>query len=252
MTTLVEVVDTVGVAYVSQFNLYDAVSLTITPAVTASSATVMKRVVAIANEVLPEGMATSWSGVSYQEADASGSGGWIYVVTLLFVFLALASLYESWGLPIAILLSVPIAVLGSLSFVGLSHLLSPLFVNDVYLQISLVMLIGLTAKNAILVVEYADKRFFEEGLSLDEATLGAARLRLRPILMTAFSFILGVLPLIFASGVYATARNIMGVALVGGMLFATLIGIYLYPTLYYMVARLAGFERRREQKQQQS
>lgn len=252
MTSLVEVVDTVGAAYVSQFNLYDAVSLTITPAITASSATVMKRVVAVANELLPEGMTTSWSGVSYQEADASGGGGWIYVVTLLFVFLALASLYESWGLPMAILLSVPIAVLGALSFAGLAHLFSPLFVNDVYLQISLVMLIGLTAKNAILVVEYADKRFFEEGLSLEEATLGAARLRLRPILMTAFSFILGVLPLIFASGVYATARNIMGVALVGGMLFATLIGIFFYPTLYYMVARLAGFERRREQKKQQS
>ncbi len=249
MQTLVEVVDTVGAAYVAQFNLYNAISLTITPAANASSATVMERVVALSDEVLPDDLATSWSGISYQEANASSSE-WIYLVTLLFVFLALASLYESWSLPTAILLSVPVAVLGAVLFVGGAHLLSPLFVNDVYMQISLVMLIGLTAKNAILVVEYADKRFFEEHLSLEEATIGAARLRLRPILMTAFSFILGVLPLIFASGVYATARNVMGVALVGGMLFATLLGIFLYPTLYYMVARLAGFERRREKRLQ--
>lgn len=249
MQTLVEVVDTVGAAYVAQFNLYNAISLTITPAANASSATVMERVVALSDEVLPDDLATSWSGISYQEANASSSE-WIYLVTLLFVFLALASLYESWSLPTAILLSVPVAVLGAVLFVGGAHLLSPLFVNDVYMQISLVMLIGLTAKNAILVVEYADKRFFEEHLSLEEATIGAARLRLRPILMTAFSFILGVLPLVFASGVYATARNVMGVALVGGMLFATLLGIFLYPTLYYMVARLAGFERRREKRLQ--
>ncbi len=248
--TLVEVVDTVGVEYVSQFNLYRSISLTITPAEGASSATVMERIEAVASEVLPDDIGTAWSGISYQEAAASKKGGWIYLVTLLFVFLALASLYESWGLPLAILLSVPIAVLGAVLFVACSHLLSPLLVNDIYMQISLVMLIGLTAKNAILVVEYADRLFFEEGRSLEEATVEAARLRLRPILMTAFSFILGVLPLIFASGVYATARNIMGISLVGGMLFATLIGIFAYPALYYLVGRLAHFERRREQKTQ--
>ncbi len=248
MTTLVEVVDTVGTAYVSQFNLYRSISLNITPSPEASTATVMERIVQVADNTLSLGVATSWSGISYQEETASSRGGWLYAVTLLFVFLALASLYESWGLPLAILLSVPIAVLGALTFMALSHLLDPLFVNDVYLQISLVMLIGLTAKNAILVVEYADRLFFERGMSLVEATVEAARIRLRPILMTAFSFILGVVPLVFASGVYATARNVMGVALVGGMLFATLIGIFLYPALYYLVARLGNFERRREQK----
>ena len=248
ITSLVEVVDTVGVEFVTQFNLYRSISLTITPAEGASSATVMKRIEAIADEVLPDDVGTAWSGISYQEAEASGKGSWVYVVTLLFVFLALAALYESWGLPIAILLSVPITVLGALLFVVVSHLLSPLFVNDIYMQISLVMLIGLTAKNAILVVEYADRLFFEKGLSLEQATIEAARIRLRPILMTAFSFILGVMPLIFASGVYSTARNIMGVSLVGGMLFATLIGIFIYPALYYMVGKLGHFERRRAQK----
>lgn len=251
MTTLVEVADTVGVEYISQFNLYRSISLTITPAEGASTATVMERIEEVAAETLPDDIGTAWSGLSYQEATASKKGGWIYLITLLFVFLALASLYESWGLPLAILMSVPIAVLGAVLFVGGSHLLSPLLVNDVYMQISLVMLIGLTAKNAILVVEYADRLFFEEGRSLEEATVEAARLRLRPILMTAFSFILGVLPLIFASGVYATARNVMGVSLVGGMLFATLIGIFAYPALYYLVGRLGHFERRREQKLQQ-
>ena len=113
------------------------------------------------------------------------------------------------------------------------------------------MLIGLAAKNAILVVEYADRLFREKGLSLLEAAVEAARIRLRPIIMTAFSFILGVLPLVFASGVYSTARNIMGVALVGGMLFATLLGIFIYPALYYLVGHIGGFERRRTRSKQE-
>ncbi len=248
MPTLVQVVDTVGAGYVNQFNLYRSIGLTIAPARGASTATVMNTVRRTAAELLPADVGIAWSGVSFQEA-ASGGGGMIYLVTLLFVFLALAALYESWGLPLAVLLSVPVAVLGALLLIGGAHLLQPLFVNDIYLQISLVMLIGLSAKNAILVVEYADRLFFEEGRSLEEATVEAARIRLRPILMTAFAFILGVLPLVFAHGVYATARNIMGIALVGGMTAATLLGIFLYPALYYLVARLGRFERRRAAKQ---
>ena len=142
-------------------------------------------------------------------------------------------------------------MLGAVCFIGGAHLLDPLFINDIYMQISLVMLIGLAAKNAILVVEYADRLFREKGLSLLEAAVEAARIRLRPIIMTAFSFILGVLPLVFASGVYSTARNIMGVALVGGMLFATLLGIFIYPALYYLVGHIGGFERRRTRSKQE-
>ena len=249
LRTFVDVIDTVGVEYLSQFNLYRSISLNITPAAKASSATVIGRVEQLADETLPDDVSIAWSGLSFQEQEAASGGGWIYPVTLLFVFLALASLYESWGLPLSILLSVPVAVLGALLFIFLSHLLNPLFVNDLYLRISLVMLIGLAAKNAILVVEYADKLFFESRLTLMEATVEAARQRLRPILMTAFSFILGIVPLIFASGVYATARKVMGVSLVGGMLFATLLGIFLYPALYYLVARLTHLERRRDQQQ---
>lgn len=136
----------------------------------------------------------------------------------------------------AILLGVPPAVLGAFVLLWFAHLFDSLFINDIYMQISLVMLIGLAAKNAILVVEYADRLFFEQKQSLVDAAVGAAKLRVRPILMTAFAFILGVMPLIFADGVYSTARNIMGVALVGGMLLATLLGIFIYPSLYYLIA----------------
>ena len=248
VASLVEVADTVGVEYVSQFNHYRSVSLTVTPAARASTTTVMREITATAAEVLPDDIGTAWSGTSYQEANASKTGGLVYALALVFVFLALAALYESWGLPLAILMSVPVAVLGAVLFVGGTHLMNSLYVNDIYMQISLVMLIGLAAKNAILVVEYADRLFREQGASLMDAAIGAAKLRVRPIIMTAFAFILGVMPLVFASGVYATARNIMGVALVGGMLFATLLGIFVYPALYYFVGKIGRFEQRRERQ----
>lgn len=248
VASLVEVADTVGVEYVSQFNLYRSVSLTVTPAARASTTTVMQEITATAAAVLPDDIGTAWSGTSYQEANASKTGGLVYALAFVFVFLALAALYESWGLPLAILMSVPVAVLGAVLFVGGTHLMNALYVNDIYMQISLVMLIGLAAKNAILVVEYADRLFREQGASLMDAAIGAAKLRVRPIIMTAFAFILGVMPLVFASGVYATARNIMGVALVGGMLFATLLGIFVYPALYYFVGKIGRFEQRRERQ----
>lgn len=248
VTTFVEVRDTVGAEYISQFNLYRSISLTVTPATGSSTATVMKDIERTAAEILPDDVSTAWSGITYQEARASKSGNSVYLLALVFVFLALAALYESWGLPMAILLSVPIAVLGALLATGGMHLANALYVNDIYMQISIVMLIGLAAKNAILVVEYAHRIFQEQNTSLAEAAIGAARQRLRPIVMTAFAFILGVMPLVFATGVYATARNIMGVALVGGMLLATLAGIFLYPALYYLIGRIGKFERRRAQK----
>ncbi len=252
MTTFVEVQDTVGAEYISQFNLYRSISLTVTPAAGASSTTVMNAIERTAAKVLPEDIGTAWSGISYQEAQSSKSGSTVYLLALVFVFLALAALYESWGLPMAILLSVPVAVLGALLATGGMHLANALYVNDIYMQISIVMLIGLAAKNAILVVEYAHRIFQEKGTSLAEAAVGAARQRVRPIIMTAFAFILGVMPLVFATGVYATARNIMGVALTGGMLLATLAGIFLYPALYYLIGRIGKFERRRAQQTSQA
>lgn len=248
LTSFVELRDTVGVEYLSQYNLYNAIEVTVTPKAKTSSGEVMKQIASVAASALPDDIDIAWSGMSYQESVASKGGAAVYLLALLFVFLALSALYNSWALPLAIMMSVPLAVAGALAAILLAHWVDALYVNNIYMQISLVMLIGLAAKNAILVVEYADKLFTEQRQSLWESAIGAARMRVRPIIMTAFAFILGVMPLIFASGVYATARHIMGVALVGGMLAATLLGIFLYPAAYYFVGRLAGFERRRDRR----
>ena len=148
VSSLVEVVDTVGVEYVSQFNLYRSIGLTVTPAARTSTTTVMQDITRTAAQVLPDDVGTAWSGTSFQEANASKTGGLVYLLALVFVFLALAALYESWGLPLAILMSVPVAVLGAVLFIGVSHLLNAFYVNDIYMQISLVMLIGLAAEVA--------------------------------------------------------------------------------------------------------
>lgn len=249
LSAFVTVKDTIGVEYITLFNLNESISLTVTPSAKASTGDAMKDIESIADKVLPDDVGFSWSGMSYQEANASKSGTAVYMLALLFVFLALAALYNSWGLPLAILMSVPVAVVGALVAVIAAHAVNALYVNNIYMQISLVMLIGLAAKNAILVVEYADNIFLgSTSISLLDAAIDAARQRVRPIIMTAFAFILGVMPLVFASGIYSTARNIMGVALVGGMLLATLVGIFLYPATYYLVAKIGHFERRRETK----
>lgn len=250
VSAFVSVRDTVGPTYISQFNLFRSIALNIAPADGVSSKQAMGAVMEVAGEVLPDDVDVAWSGTSLVESNESKSSSLVYLLSLAIVFLALSALYESWGLPAAILLGVPPAVLGAFALLWFAHLFDSLFINDIYMQISLVMLIGLAAKNAILVVEYADRLFFEQKMSLVDAAVGAAKLRVRPILMTAFAFILGVMPLIFASGVYSTARNIMGVALVGGMLLATLLGIFIYPSLYYLIARLGRFERKRDLKSQ--
>ncbi|MBR5135934.1 MAG: efflux RND transporter permease subunit, partial [Rikenellaceae bacterium] len=202
-----------------------------------------------ADQVLPDDVDIAWSGISFQQQSASKGGAAVYALAVLFVFLALAALYNSWTLPISIILSVPLAVMGALLFIGFAHLFDAKYINDIFIHIAIVMLIGLAAKNAILVVEYADRLFFEQKTSLLDAALGAAKLRVRPILMTAFAFILGVAPLIFAHGAYSNARNTMGVALVGGMLVATLAGIFLYPALYYLVGRISNIEGRRKKNE---
>ena len=234
--------DTLGVEYLAQYNLYDAISVNATPAVGVSTGTAMTALEKLAEEELPNDVALAWSGVSYQEANA-GSGSDSYLLAVIFVFLALAALYNSWSLPISVLLGVPLALFGAMLFLWLAHFVNPIFIDNIFARISLVMLIGISAKNAILIVEYADRIFIEEERTLGEAALGAAKLRLRPILMTAFAFIIGA---------YSEARNIVGVSLVGGMLVATLLGIFVYPSLYYFVGRVAKFEKRREKIKQSS
>jgi HAE1 family hydrophobic/amphiphilic exporter-1 len=169
---------------------------------------------------------------------------------VLFVFLILAALYESWSLPFSVLLSTPIAVFGAFGMLWLRRVILGYFVpaymvqieNDVYSQIGLVMLIGLAAKNAILIVEFAKDKY-EQGAALAEAALEGARLRLRPILMTSLAFILGCLPLWTASGAGAVGRQIMGTTVIGGMLAASAIGIFLIPGIFYLVEKLSGADR---------
>ena len=249
LTSFVSVRDTTGVEYVSQFNLYRSIGINVSPTEGTSTGDVMDKIEEVAGNTLPDDTAIAWSGVSFQEREEGGKGTWVFLIAFIFVFFTLSSLYESWSLPLSIVMGVPLAVVGALCGVGLAHLFAPKFINDIYMQISLAMLIGLAAKNSILVVEYADKLFHEERQSLLNATINAAKMRVRPILMTAFASILGMLPLVFASGVYSTARNIMGVSLVGGLLFATIFGVVLYPALYYLVGKVARFEQRREKEE---
>jgi HAE1 family hydrophobic/amphiphilic exporter-1 len=195
---------------------------------------------------MPGEMGYDYMGMSYQEQKARQGvpASVIFGFSLLFVFLILAALYESWSLPFSVLLSTPVAVFGAFGVLWLRRailgLLLPAYMvqieNDVYSQIGLVMLIGLAAKNAILIVEFAKERY-EHGMGLAEAALEAARLRLRPILMTSFAFILGCVPLWTASGAGAVARQIMGTAVIGGMLAASAIGIFFIPAIFYLVEK---------------
>lgn len=242
LIAVADVRDTTGVEYLTQFNLRNAIPLTITPASDASTGDVMELVEKIANQTLPRDVALAWSGLAYQESVASSAEWEGYLVAIIFVFLALAALYNSWSLPIAILLSVPPALAGGIVFIAVAHELSADYINNIYTQIALIMLIGLAAKNAILVVEYANDEF-RAGKSLFDAACSAARERVRPIIMTALAFILGVMPLIFATGAYSTARHILGMALGGGMLVATLLGIFIYPAAYYLIGRISRLER---------
>ena len=217
--------------------MWDAPTVSLTPAKGVSSDQAMDMIKSVASEVLPQNMTTAWSGVSLLESREGKGGAVVYIIAVVFVFFILSILYESFRLPVAIISAVPLAVLGSLVLIGIMHLINAKYVNDVYMQISIVMLIGIAAKNSILVVEYAS-RLQASGKSAFEATIEAAQLRARPIIMTAFAFILGTMPLLFATGVYSTARNIMGTTLVGGMLAATTVGIVLYPALYYLINKL--------------
>jgi len=201
----------------------------------------------VANEVLPQGTGYAWNAMSFQEKKASGSLGIILTFSLIFVFLILSAQYESWSLPFAILLGTPFAIFGALFALWVARLISPTFENNIFAQVSFVMLIGMAAKNAILIVEFANDEF-KKGLSLFDAAIKAAKSRFRPILMTAFSFILGVFPLVIASGSGAEARKVMGMALLGGMTVATMLGVFLYPMLFVFIGKIAGYEKKRSAK----
>ncbi|HVW64491.1 MAG TPA: multidrug efflux RND transporter permease subunit [Nitrosospira sp.] len=189
----------------------------------------------VADEVLvPQGYAIDWSGMSHQERQAGGKSALVFAFALLMVFLVLAAMYESWSVPFAVILAVPFGILGALLAVWARGL-----TNDIYFQIGLVTLIGLAAKNAILIVEFANERY-SKGMPLPEAALEAAKLRFRPIIMTSLAFILGVVPLVVASGAGAASRHSIGTGVFGGMLAATFLAIYFVPLFFVVIGKLAG------------
>jgi HAE1 family hydrophobic/amphiphilic exporter-1 len=231
LSTLVDTQDTRGPEFTTRFNLYRAAEITGAPAPGYSSGEALAALEQVAAEVLPPEMGIAWNAMSYQEKQASGAAA-VFALAVLMVFLILAAQYESWSLPFSVLLGTPLAVLGA--FLGL---FIRNFEINVFGQIGLVMLIGLAAKNAILIVEFA-KLELEAGKPIVEAALAGARLRLRPILMTSFAFILGCVPLWRASGAGAVSRQQLGTTVIMGMLVATLLGIFLVPVLFVVVEKL--------------
>ena len=222
-----------GPEFTNRFNLFRGAHLIGGPAPGYSSDQVQRALEQVANEVLPREMGFEWADLSFQQQKAAGTGTQTFVLSLMFVFLILAALYESWSLPFSVLLSLPIAVFGALA-----GLLLRKYDLNVYSQIGLVMLVGLSAKNAILIVEFA-KGELEKGRPLMDAALEGARLRFRPVLMTSFAFIFGLLPLWIASGAGAVSRRILGTAVITGMLAATAIAIFVIPMLFVLIERLS-------------
>ncbi len=228
-----------GPEFTNRFNLYRAVELTGVPAAGYSSGQALAALEAVAKEVLPAGVGYDWNALSYQEKKAPASAGF-FILGVVFVFLILAAQYESWALPFSVLVGTPFAILGALGGLWLGRvLLGDSYLNNIFAQIGILTLVGLAAKNAILIVEFA-RTELHAGKPLLEAALGAAKLRFRPILMTAFAFILGVVPLVRASGSGAEGRKVMGLAVFSGMLVATILGVLLVPALFVIVEKIAG------------
>jgi HAE1 family hydrophobic/amphiphilic exporter-1 len=238
-----------GPEFTMRYNLYRSAQIIGGAAPGYSSSQAMKALEETFAQTMPKEMGYDYMGMSFQEKKAQeGVPTWmIFSCSILFVFLILAALYESWSLPFSVLLSTPVALLGAFGILWLRRWVMGLFMpaymiqieNDVYSQIGLVMLIGLAAKNAILIVEFAKEKY-EQGMALSDAALEGARLRLRPILMTSFAFILGCVPLWTASGAGSVGRQIMGTTVIGGMIAASALGVFLIPAIFYIVERVSS------------
>ncbi len=223
-----------GPEYTNRFNLYRSIQINGSPARGYSSGQAMAAMEEVTAQILPSNMGYAWSDMSYQEKKAAGGQAAVFGMSLVFVFLILAALYESWSLPFSVLLSTPVAVFGAFGGLMLRR-----FDNNIFAQIGLVMLIGLTAKNAILIVEFAVLER-KKGKDFVDAALEGARLRLRPILMTSFAFILGCVPLWTAKGAGAIGRKVLGTSVIVGMSAATVLGVFLVPVLFVLVERIAS------------
>jgi len=252
LSSLTKVEPRLGPEFTMRFNLYRSAQINGRAAPGYSSAQAMAALEDVFSQTMPQEMGYDYMGMSFQEKKAQQGipPSAIFGFSLLFVFLILAALYESWSLPFSVLLSTPVAVFGAFFFLWLRRTvllaISPAYMvsieNNVFSQIGMVMLIGLSAKNAILIVEFA-KAAYENGASLVDAALEGARLRLRPILMTSFAFIFGCVPLWIASGSGSVARQIMGTTVIGGMVAASFIGVFLIPVIFYLVEKVSGARR---------
>jgi hydrophobic/amphiphilic exporter-1 (mainly G- bacteria), HAE1 family len=231
---LVHVTTLVAPPVISHYNLFRSVEINGAPAPGHSSGEALQLMQKLSAENLPKGMGYDWSGISREEKESEGKAAIIFGLGLVFVFLVLAAQYESFSDPLIILFAVPVAILGALGAQSLRGLN-----NDVFCQIGLVMLIGLASKNAILIVEFANQ-LRRKGLSVEQAVVESAQTRLRPILMTSFAFILGIVPLIIAEGAGASSRRSLGTAVFGGMIVSTFLNLYIVPTLYILVNRFTG------------
>lgn len=227
-----------GPPLLQRFNGVSAINIQGAPAQGVSTGEAMNEMQRIADEVLPAGFGISWSGVSYQEKQSGDQAASLYAISLLIVFLSLAALYESWSIPFAVMLVVPLGIVGAIGAAVLTQYVPvrTVLTNDVYFQVGLLTTIGLASKNAILIVEFA-KDLYDQGQRLTEAVINAARLRFRPILMTSLAFILGVLPLALSSGAGAAGRNEIGYGVIGGMITATVLAIFFVPVFFVLVMR---------------
>jgi len=222
-----------GLNEITRYNAYPAPCIQGAPADGYSSGDAIKAVQEVAEKVLPRGYDIGWAGLAFDEEARGDEAVYIFVVVLMFVYLVLVGQYESFLLPLAVILSLPIGVMGSfvmLHTFGLD--------NDIYAQVGLIMLVGLLGKNAILIVEFATQKH-QQGLSILEAAIEGGRVRFRPILMTSFAFIAGMIPLLRASGAGAIANKTIGASAAGGMLLGTLVGLLVIPGLYYLFATLS-------------
>lgn len=243
LTNLVDVEPTAGPQVISHYNLFRSVQIQGQANPGFSSGQALEAMEQIAQQVIPAGMSYEWTGLSLEEVESGGLAPLIFGVGLIFAFLVLAGLYNNWVDPMIIMLTVPLAVLGALIFQQLRGLQ-----NDIFCQVGLVMLIGLASKNAILVVEFANQ-LREQGQSILQAAVQAAQSRFRAILMTALSFVFGILPLVFATGAGAAARHSLGTAVFGGMLVATLLSLFFIPVLYIFIKQIEAFFRRGEEEE---
>jgi hydrophobic/amphiphilic exporter-1 (mainly G- bacteria), HAE1 family len=223
-----------GLNEITRYNAYPAPSIQGAPASGYSSGDAIKAIQEVARETLPRGFDIGWAGLSFDEVGRGNEAVYIFIIVLAFVYLVLVAQYESFTLPLAVILSLPIGVMGSfalLKAMGLD--------NDIYAQVGIIMLVGLLGKNGILIVEFATQRH-REGLTVREAAIEGAKVRFRPILMTSFAFIAGMIPLLRAHGAGAIANKTIGASAAGGMLLGTMMGLLIVPGLYYIFGTMAS------------